>query len=365
MNPNEFVDGICQKYCYSEDLNIAIKLALPLMLERYKDRTDEVYKLFDNVRIFATDDMSAKHFAEIEREMTGEDNHHVEEAKTDPYESERDPGAAYCFSPVYDENMNVTSEKRWLVVADIKGYHEDEYRALFGTSINMPYFLHELNHAFAMQNPIYKKEENCLFCKHGMYEEILEFQNSGDKVKVEHISEDDIIVEEIINEKTTQDMITKLLRCDSYREALSKLNAIGYVPSSYSATQILIAETLETTLGQEQLDKWRIDNDLTVRQRFCDASNSSQITATYCQGEDAYSFLSNTVFQMFKTSCNSFRMSVDDYGKTMRVLMFNALAPIYGYQESLGLITFDKYHDVRANACGEEEFVIEESGKGK
>lgn len=99
MNLEEYVAGVCQKYGYNEDLKVAIRLALPLMLERYKDRAEEVYKLFENVRIFATNDMSKKHLDKIEMEMTGGDNRHVEKDITDPYESGRDPGAVYCFDP--------------------------------------------------------------------------------------------------------------------------------------------------------------------------------------------------------------------------------------------------------------------------
>lgn len=47
--------------------------------------------------------------------------------------------------------MDVVGEKRWIVVNDLSGkVNEEGYKKLFDTSINMPYFLHELNHAYAM-----------------------------------------------------------------------------------------------------------------------------------------------------------------------------------------------------------------------
>ncbi len=365
MDLDSFLKEISEKYGYDAKLQTAIRLTIPLMLDRYQGREEDVFRLFREVPIFATSDMSRENRKRIEKEMTTGINEHIEEPEdVNLYGSTNDPGAYYAYDSIFDEDMNVVGERRWLVVRDIDDKRRDAYQQLFGTTINMPYFIHEINHAFAMQHPTYRKEGNRIFSKHGMYEWVQEYSKKEDgKVKLSSVSNEDVIVEEMLNENITQDMLVQLLGVTTRQEVDKKLQEIGHIPTNYKSTLLVLGIRLEEALGRADLDKWRIDSDLSVRERFSAISNASRVAKTYFPEEDAYKHFGNGAYEVFTLFRNCYMMDINDFGQQLMRTTCDALAPIFGYQEQMGTKTFDDYLELRKKVIGEEEVKDAEASK--
>lgn len=365
MDLDSFLKEISEKYGYDENLQTAIRLTIPLMLERYQGREEDVFRLFREVPILATSDMSKENRKRIEKEMTSGTNEHIEDQEdANPYGSTNDPGAYYSYETIFDEKMDVVGERRWLVVCDIDDKRKDAYQQLFGTTINMPYFIHEINHAFAMQHPTYHKEGNTIYSKHGMYEWVQDYsQSENGKFKLSIVSSEDIIVEEMLNENITQDMLVKLLGVTTRQEVDEKLKEIGHVPTNYRSTLLVLGTRLEEALGRDDLDKWRIDNDLSVRERFSTISNASRVAKTFFPEEDAYQHLGNGAYEVFTLFRKCYTMDITDFGQQLLKTSCEAMAPIFGYQEQMGTKTFDDYVALRKRAIGEEETKDVEASK--
>lgn len=202
----KFLDDLRKKYNYDDNLINAIKISIVAMVDTYEEENiNKILNLFYNTRIFSTGDMSKESRDKIRKTVLGESNSDIVEDLDNVYGTNIDPGAFYSYEAIYDENMDVVGEKRWIVVNDLSGkVNEEGYKKLFDTSINMPYFLHELNHAYAMQTPIYEKNNNEITSKHGMFKNTIKYDISTDNKKhVKDIDNQGIITEEMINEMYT------------------------------------------------------------------------------------------------------------------------------------------------------------------
>lgn len=357
MDYNTFVQTISDKYNYSEELKIAIRLTLPLMVEKYGvDKIQDICNLFENTRIFAVSDMGKDTRDRIERKMTSGVNEHVEFVEEDPYQNDKDPGSYYANVPVFDENANVIGERNWVVVKDMKDeYNASRYKELFGTSINMPYFIHEINHAFAMQNPVYIKEGNTINSKHGMFREQMQVEASNGKVKVTTTDTKNIIIEEGINEKYTQDMLTSLMKKQDYREVKQELNAINHVNTSYSPTLISLSEKLIDLLGDDKLYQYRNKNDMRVLKEFNETASKSEIAKTYCEGDKAFDYFDKKCFGIFTLASNCYKLPVPEYARRTRQLMVEAFSPLCAYQDiSKGTMPKDKFDKIKDSILSTE-----------
>ena len=349
---DEWLEQIAAKYGYNQELKNAISLTIPLMIKKYgEERKQEVFDLFENTRIFTTNDMSKDHRDEIEKEMIGNINSHLLQEDTDPYQTGNDPASYYSYQAVYDEDMNITGEVRWIVVKDMAGsYQEEAYRNLFGTSINMPYFIHEVGHAFGMQNPTYQKDGNTIYTKHGMYEQTYTYEQKDGKMKLETIKTDNILLEEIVNEKDTQDMLTDMMNVANYQEVEKKLGEIHHVESNYSTILIALASKLEKELGMENLLKFRKDNQKEIIQEFNRVVAQSDIAKKYFPNEEGYAYLANIAFELFQLSANAPKMSMDDYKLETSKLMVDGYKPLCAHSG----MSLDRFDEIKKDILGEE-----------
>lgn len=356
MNHNILIEEVSNKYGYNEELKIAIGLTIPLMVKEYGiDKLDDIYNLFRNTKIIATSDISKEHREAIEKEMIGVANSHIIDKNDDnPYQSDKDPGSYYSYQAIYDENMNVAGEVRWLVVKDMgSSYNGEDYKNMFGTTVNMPYFIHEMGHAFAMQNPTYRKEGNKIYTKHGMYEEVISFEQKDDKVEIDSDSLNSVILEEAINEKQTQDMLVELMGVDDYKEVQEKLDSINHNTTSYGSTIIALAEKFEKVIGKDNLLKLRRDNDTSIIKEFNEIASNSEIGKKYCNGNDFYSILDQKTYGLFLLKQNCYKMPIEEYTRKAKELMLEGYAPLCAYQEvKYGTINLDVFEEVRNNMLG-------------
>ena len=265
MEHNAFIEELSNKYGYDEELKIAIGITIPLMINHYgENRTNEIYDLFRNTRIFSTTDMSKANRDKIEQTMIGDYNSHLKKdiETQDPYQTNRDPGSYYSYQAIYDNDMNVIGEARWIAVLDMKNsLNGEDYKNTFGTTINMPYFIHEMGHAFGMQKATYIKEGDQIYSKHGMYEEVITYTEKDGKIEVDSSSLTDIMLEEGINEFDTQCMLANFFEVEEYDEVKARLNDINHVSTAYNGIIVSLAEKLEKVLGKDKLIQYRRDND--------------------------------------------------------------------------------------------------------
>ena len=373
MDYNSLVEEISSQYGYSEELKIAIRLTLPLMVDAYgESRIDEICELFRNTRIFATSDMSKTNRDRVEQEMLSGTNSHVNFVDgEDPYQNDIDPGSYYSYQAVYDKNMNVVDEKRWVVVKDMQGsLNGEEYKNLFGTTINIPYFIHEMNHAFAMQNATYRREGNIIYSKHGMVEQKLSFDATGSGITLKDEETNNIIIEEAINEKISQDMLTSLMKAEDYSTVDRMLRDINHISTSYSPVLISLAEKMENMLGRGAFLSWRKDNNMSVLEEFNRIASQSDISRKYCEGMSPYDYFDQKCFAVFLLKCNGYKMSMEEYAKRNKELMVEAFAPLCAYQDrKLGTMSLEKFEDIRNGILGieisKEKTSVVAEGKAK
>jgi len=357
MNLDTLLKEIQNKYGYSIDLMTAIKKTIPLMVDEYgEDSIDDILRLFQKTRIFATTDMGYENRKKIENLMVGNHNSHIKSEESDPYQNDSDPGSYYSYETLFDEEMNIIGEARWIVVQDMKdSFNANEYQNLFGTTINMPYFIHEINHAFAMQNATYTKKDNTITSKHGMYEQTHTFEKEDSKIKLTEESNSHIILEEAINEKITQDMLVKLLNVKDYSEVESLLSSIKHVTSSYSAIIIGLAEKLYNLLGKDKLLELRKNNNMEVVNEFNKLASQSDIAKKYLDGETPYDYFSKKCFELFRLKCECYKLGIEKYTKRTREVMVEGFAPLCAYQEiKLGTTDLNKFDETRNNILGIE-----------
>lgn len=329
---SDFIDEICDKYGYDADLRRAIEISFSLMMDEYDD-LEGIKKIFSNVRIFNGSDITQESIDHISfLMMNGANEHVLIDDDESAYGNDNIPGAFYSYEPVFDDQMNVTGEKRWIVTKNTKGTKLGEgFSELFGTSINIPYFLHELNHAYAMQKAIYKCEDGKIYSKHGMFETVDEVKFENGKYVVKRIQQKNVINEEMVNEMLTQRMLCKFLKIDDYSEVQKKLFDFGYSGTSYSVLLITLSKFLERALGKDDLMRLRTDNDYSVIEKFNSLVLQSSIYKKYCDGVVPYDYFSGLVFEMFTLTCN--RLKTDNYIEKMEMMFCDAMAVISSYDE--------------------------------
>lgn len=351
---SQFIDEISAKYAYDDELKIAIEKTIPLMIERYgEENKEEVFSLFRNLKIFSCEDINKETLDSIRGQVMGDNNKHVIEIETESaYGSGAEASSAYSYETLYDENMDILGEFRWLVVKDMKGsVHADLYKEKFGTTINMPYFIHEINHAYAMQHPKYVIDGNKIYSKHGMYETVDEFERKGNTVELRSVNKSHVILEEMINESISQEMLVELLNVKDYDEVKEIYEEIHHVSTGYTSSVIFLAQQLEQALGRDNLDKYRMNNVSSIIKDFNITASQSSISDIYFKDQTAYDYLSEKCFEIFSLSQTGFMYSPDEYGAKMRELLWDGIATIDAYKG----VSLDDYEQIRSEALGTVE----------
>lgn len=350
---DNIINEICLKYGYNDELREAISVVFPLMVEEYND-FEGVKKLFLDVRIFCVQNVDDKITNDISLEMLTGVNEHIILEEGSAYNN-NSVGAFYSYEPVFNENMNFVDERKWIVV---KGF-QDKYQSLFGTNIDIPSFLHELNHAYGMQNPVYRISGNQIYSKHGMYETVSLVESMDSRYIVRTVKQDNIMNEEVYNEFITRRMLCKFFGVTDYSIVLKKLDNIGHVRSVYMNLHMEVARYLESAIGKDDLMRYRKDNDNFVIDKFNQLSMETELCSSYFNNLNPFSYLNSKIFEMFQLSSNSInylnRDKKEEYRIEMLRLFYDAVAPIYSYNivfNNKGSV--DNYISARRNELGEE-----------
>lgn len=350
---DNIINEICLKYGYDDELRKAISIVFPLMVEEYND-LECVKKLFLSIRIFCVQNIDDKTINDISLKVLNGINEHVISEESNAYNN-NSVGAFYSYEPVFNENMNFVDERKWIVV---KGFQE-KYQSLFGTNIDVPCFLHELNHAYGMQNPVYRISVNQIYSKHGMYETVSLVESMDSKYIVRTVKQDNIMSEEVYNEFITRRMLCGFFGVTDYSIVSQKLDNIGHVRSVYTNLHMEIAKYLESAIGKDNLMRYRKDNDNFVIDKFNQLSTETELCSFYFNDLNPFSYLNSKIFEMFNLSSNFINYlnkdKKEEYRLEMLKLFYDAVAPIYSYniiKNNKGSV--GDYMSVRRNELGEE-----------
>ena len=317
------INEICLKFKYDDNIKKAISIVFPLMVFEYKDFAG-VKNVFLNTRIFDVDRLDQSVCDDIKFSMLDgvNENIFIDDGKS--YGENSSVGAFYSYEPVFDDNMNVVSEKTWIVVSK-----SDRYEGLFNTSINIPNFLHELNHAYVMQSPIYRKDGNSIYSKHGMCETVDEISLDN---KVKRIDEKNIMSEEIINEFITRKMLCNYFDVSDYSSVNEKLQSINHVNSVYNNLLMDVANYLSVAVGHDNLMRYRKDNVYSIVDNFNDIASRCELANMYFV-DGAFGYLNDKLFEMFILSCDRIHYlgKKDEYKREMLTLFYDVMAPVCAY----------------------------------
>lgn len=366
----DFIDDICEKYGYDNELKVAISRIFPIMLQQYgEDRKNDIIETFRDVRIFKSKDMSKTTRDNIKEIMMSGVNENIKFIEEDPYGNDMDPGSYYCNNPVFNEKMKNIGSRKWINIIDMQDSRNGEsYKEMFGTYINLPYLIHELGHAFAMNKSKAVVRGKELYIKQGMLETLSDIEIVGDKINITEKENKNIIIEEMINEKDTQEMLCKYMNLDSYSEVKQKLDDINHVNTSYTPVLISIAEKMESVIGKEQLLELRIDNNMKVKENFRQKAKKTKIYEKYLANEDVFEYLDEKTFELFQLKLSCYKMTVEEYKEKTERTMVKAFAPLCAYEEAVNLDSMNesRYTEISNNILKEyDENNLQKSLKGQ
>ncbi len=353
MDYQAFVEQLAQEKNYSENLKKAILLAIPLLIKQYPEEKEDVLPFFQSIQIYAKEEINEEEKQKITEEMTHSCNPHVKEEESNPYQND-EIGSSYSYQAVFDEEMNVVDEIRWIVVKEITGPEKEKAIELFGTSICMYYFLHELDHAFSTRHAIYQKKGNQIYAKHGFLETIMEYQKKDDWNILKTVSVKSLLLEEIFAEKSAQEMMIELLQVKDFQEVKEVMKKILIYPNAYNVILITIGKEFEKALGKDKIRAFRQDNSYDVINEFNEISKQSEMREKYYPNEEPYDYLGKLVFSLYQLSIHRYKLSFQEYESQCLKLLFDSLAPIYGYNEYFGKVSFQDYKTLRENALHED-----------
>lgn len=346
----EYLNELKNKFGYNDEVLKAIEITISLMVKEYGEaKRNEIYSLFRDTEIFAlksVDNRSINTILESKKNY----NQHIrfDESKG---EKSNFHGGAYSFDPIYDDNMHVVGESRFIIVEDMRETDkEDGYRRLFGTSINIPNFIHEANHAYAMMEPYYSYEDNKVVSKHGFVNSVSTYTKDDDgKYLVSDGEDNDVVLEEMVNESVTRKMLVDLFKVNDYNQVYEKLKEIGHVSNAYNDLLVSLAIKLENLLGLEELLNVRRNNDLAAIERFNVLAKRSQIALEYFGDTVPFDYFRKKVNELYTLGLNKYKIDEEQYAYESAVLVVEAFSPLMAYQDvafaTMDLESFNKLKD--------------------
>lgn len=348
----ELLSSLRDKFQYDDNLLKAIEITANLMIRKYgEEATNDIFDLFKNIKIIPVSCLNQSIANEYEKEAFGGTNPHVVEDGKESIYGTNSVGSVYSYNPIYNEEMEVVGEERLIIVDDKKGTtREGDFSKIFGTTLNMPYFIHEVNHAYGMQKPKYEKKGNKIEAKHGLYTCVMEVNKEGDKFHIKTEQGKNIIFEEMINQMITQDMLADFFKVSSYNEVIPILDSINYVPMEYDSIPVFIARELCIAMGEDTIMDLRRENNESVIDELNNVAVLSDIAIEYLGEAKPFDFFIDKNYELFQLIVNKYKHKIEVYAKLSAELMLDALAPVYAYADKKkGTVTLDKYKAKREN----------------
>lgn len=346
----EFLQGLKSKYQYDDNILKAIEISINLMIKKYgNEALNDILELFNSIPIFPFVGLNQSIVNEQMKERFEGNNLHIIEDEEENIYGTSSVGSVYCYNSLFNENMEVVGESKFIIVEDKKGTtNENDYLNTFGTTINIPYFLHEVNHAYGMQKKKYVNIDNQILCKHGLFTSVIDYKKEGDKYHISTTSGKDIVFEEIINQMITQDMLCDFFNVNSYNEVKPILDSIKYVPMEYDSLLVFIGRELSFAMGEQAIMDFRRENDESVIEEFNNMAGQSDIAIEYLDGIKPLEYFVNKTYDLFQLVINKYKYGIEKYGELSAELMLDSLAPVYAYADKKNnTVTLEKYRQQR------------------
>lgn len=347
----EYLNELKNKYGYDDNLLKAIEIVINLMIEEYGvQEQSEIFSLFAGVQIISSKSVTFDDLRKIDRKKESL-NPHIKFIEQDDVYKKDAVSSFYSYVPRFSGDMKVMEEIRYIVVPDMVDANlKDGYYGLFNTTINIPFFLHEANHYYAMSHPEYIYDGKKILAKHGMFTEAYEYKEDTDgKYIVEEKQGNDIILEDILCENITRRMLCKYFKKDNYKDVKKILKSINHGDMMYNPLLLTIGEKIESIIGSKELMNYRKNNDSSSIIKFNEIVNQSEIALEYLDGKSPFDYLCDKVYELYTLVVNRAHGSVENYAEEASRLMLEAFAPLFAYDEvkykTMNLEEYNKKRD--------------------
>lgn len=351
----ELLNDIKDKFHYDDNILKAIEITINLMIKKYgTEATNDIFELFSNIPIITSVGLNQNILNEKMKEHFADDNPHIIEDEEENIYGTNSVGSVYCYNPLFNDDMEVVGESRFIIVEDKKDtIHENGYLNTFGTTINIPYFIHEVNHAYGMQKKKYVKKGNQIYAKHGLFTSVIDFYKDGDKYHIRSTGGKDIVFEEIVNQMITQDMLCEFFNVSSYDEVKPILDGINYVPMEYDSLLVFIGRELKTAIGLDAIMNLRRENDESVIDELNSIAESSDIAVEYLGESKPFDYFVLKNYELFQLIINRYKYKIEKYAELSAELMLDSLAPVYAFADKKNnTITLKSYKEKREKLLG-------------
>lgn len=345
----ELLKDVFTKYGYNDNEQTALALAFEAMVSVYGEKEiPDIIQMFMSLPIYFSTQMSEDYFEEIhKKELNGRNAHIVYKNHINPYGVDTTPGSLYHFETIFTKDMQPCGSSIYLIVKDmVNDYQKDGYLKVFGTTINVPYLIHELNHAYAMQKPLVNVEGNKIYEKYGMFITQSSFVKNGSVFEVEEESSEDVVLEEAINELLSEKMLVNVLHLKDEAELLELLRSIKHVTSSYGPIIKYALDRVESIFG-DKLMAYRKSNDFTFYNEFNEMASSGEIYKKYMEGKLPFEVFSHYLKESFMLTAKCYTYPLETYKRLQQENLIELLAPLYALKEAQGTSSLEDYEKYR------------------
>lgn len=345
------LDEVAKKYGYDKDLQYALFICVQALTSYYgKDALPGILNMLENVPIHAQKTLTKEVTSTIEKMELGDLNKHIEYLEApSPYGHDTTPGSTYNYEIIFDNDMNPTFEKRWIIVETRRdAWNGEAFYNTFGTYINLPYLLHELNHAYAMSNPYIVRNGDKIVCKHGMYISEYTIGSRDGKYTLTRTDYNDLLLEEAINEYLTNEMLCEYFKVTP-DDLCQMLRSIHYTGSSYNPIILGAAQRFIYLMGKDKIISYRINNDDTVIDEFNDMAQSSEIGKKYYTYELPFDNFTKNAMAVYLCGIDKYHHTLEEYKEMQAKNACELFGPLYAYQEELdGTMNLKSYDEYRS-----------------
>lgn len=351
-----YIDGICKKFQYNFEMNKLLRKLFPIIIDYYgNDYYKKIIRAFFNTPIIVTKRLS-KNNLEIIR------NHF--EQKTKPviiegeefYQGNAEPGSILGFEPIFDKECNVTDERKWIVAKDMKDtIYEELFVKYFGTTINVPFLIHEMCHVIGSLNTVYQKKDDKFYSKTGMVEELYSIDKKDDKYVLKEVFSKYFVLEEAVNELNTREILAKFLK-KPYDLIEFILKKIGNDNSTYTTSLITVAEELRSAIGKENLNRYRIDNDMNVKNKYNEEASKSIIMNEENCDKEPFDIMDFYATKLYEINCKRNDYDNISFEKLQNYYVFYSVLPSFAYKNKKGMseYTYQNYKNLKNSLLGEK-----------
>ena len=350
-----YIDGICKKYQYDFEMTKLFRKLFPIIIDHYGNNYyKKIIRAFFNTPIIVTKKLDKKNL-ELIRDYFKQKTKPVTIEGEEFYSGNADPGSILGVEPIFDKQCNVTDEKKWIVAKDMRDTKYDElFMKYFDTTINVPFLIHEMCHVIGSLNTVYQKKDDKFYAKTGMVEELYSICKNENKFILKEVFSKYFVLEEAVNELDTREILAKLLKIP-YDSVELVLSEIGNDNSNYTSSLITVAQELKSAIGRENLNRYRIDNDMNVKNNYNKHANESVIIKDVVKDKEPFDIMDFYATKLYELNCKRNDYDNISFEKLQNYYVFYSVLPSFAYKNVKGIngYTYDNYKNLKNSLLGD------------